>query len=349
MTSVRLHPSSEPLPSFEYQPCQAVPRAGAPPSEGVRAYPFVALPQRVGPGSALALAAAGFPGLSFDPSNEQGVVERVRAEGELDRLGLAYLCADQTAGALPSEYGVVLADLVRQVDQQHPHGIHLELSGPLSLAMQLVDEHAHPLIATPALCEALGQHLVLRGCWLHEQLSLTSGSTLICLDEPFLETLDSPFCPIDREEGFTLLSRILADLPPPRGLCVTGMPDWSVLVTLPIELIFFDAYGQTSGLTQASVAIAEYLDRGGLLAWGVVPTDLQLLYQDHAELLAQRMVRIVNELAATGVISSEQIWAATLITTTGRLSHLPMAVAKQATLRCHELAHQLRQILQLEL
>lgn len=348
MMSMRLPPSSEALPLPEYQPCQAVPRAGVPLSEEVRDAPFVALPQRMGPGAALALAAAGFPGLSLDRANEQGVVERARAEGELDRLALAYLRADQAVGALPSAYGMVLTDLMRQVEQQRPHGLRIELSGPLSLAMQLVDEYAHPLIETPALREALGQHLVLRGSWLHEQLSLTAGGSLICLDEPFLETLDSPFCPIDREEGFALLSRTLADLPPPRGLCVAGVPDWSTLVALPVELIFFDAYGPTAGLTQASVAVAEYLERGGMLAWGAVPTDPQLLHHDHAELLAQRMIRSVNELAATGATSSERIWAATLITTTGRLSHLPVAVATEAALRCHEVAHQLRQVLQLE-
>ena len=346
--SLRPPLSSAPLRSLEYQPYQAVPRVGVPSSEGDQASPYIALLQRAGPSSALALAAAGFPGLSLDHANDQGLVDRTRAEGELDHLGLAYLRADQTVGAPPPEYRALLADLTRQVEQPRLHGVRIELSGPLSLAMELVDEYAHPLIEIPALREALGQHLVLRGNWLHEQLSLTSGGALICLDEPFLEALASPFCPIDWAEGFDLLSRTLADLPPPRGLCVTGVPNWSDLVSLPVELIFFDAYGQTSGLTQASAAVAAYLERGGMLAWGVVPTDPQLLDQDQAELLAQRMRRSVDELAATGAISSEQIWAATLITTSGRLSHLPVAVATQAALRCHELAHQLRQILQLE-
>jgi hypothetical protein len=323
---------------------QVAPRVGAP---LVQTAPVAegldTLPQRAGPASALALAAAGFPGLTIEPAHERGVIERALAEQALDRIGLAYLRADEASGAPPPEQVAALGELARQCEQRRLRGVRAELSGPVSLALQIVDDQERPLAYDPPLREALAQHLALRGIWLYEQLSLTLGGALICLDEPFLEALGTPFCPLDWEEGGAMLARTLAELPAPRGLCVAGAPNWAAVLALPVELVFFDAYEQSAGLIQAASAVAGYLDRGGILGWGIVPTDPLILAQERAETLARRFISSVEYLAAAGAIAVEQVWSAALISTSSGLGHLPPALATQVAASCDEVAAWLRQ------
>lgn len=324
--------------------CQAAPRVGAPVTQAAPvAEGLGALPQRAGRASVLALAAAGFPGLTIEPAHERGVVERALAEQALDRIGLAYLRAEGISGAPPPEHVAALSELTRQCEQARLRGVRVELSGPVSLGLQIVDDQERPLAYDPPLREALVQHLALRGIWLHAQLSVALGGGLICLDEPFLEALGTPFCPIDWEEGGALLARTLAELPAPRGLCVAGAPNWAAVLALPVDLVFFDAYEQSAGLIQAASAVAGYLDRGGILGWGIVPTDPLALAQERAETLARRFISSVEYLAAAGAIAVEQVRATALISTSGGLGHLPPALAALAAVRCDEVAAWLRE------
>lgn len=309
---------------------------------------LAALPQRAGLTSALAFAAAGFPGLTLELAHERGVIERGKAEHALERLGLAYLRAETEAGAPPPEQVAALGELIGQAERSHVRGARLELSGPLSLSLQIVDEQERPLAYDPALRGALAQQLSLRAAWLHVQLSTSLGNALICLDEPFLEALDSPFCPLNWEEGGTLLAQALAELPAPRGLCTANSPNWAAVLALPVDLVFFDAYAQSAGLIQAASAVAGYLDRGGLLGWGIIPSDPAVLAQERAETLARRFVSSVEYLAAAGAIAVEQLLAQALISTSGRLGHLPPDIAAQAAARCEEVAAWLRQHYKLE-
>jgi hypothetical protein len=328
--------------------CQAAPRVGAAPIWDATPDRLAALPQRAGRASALAFAAAGFPGLSLDLIHERGVIERVRAEQALERIGLTYLRAEIEAGTPPPEQVAALNEFIRQAERSQVHGARLELSGPVSLSLQIVDEQERPLAYDPALRGALAQQLSLRAAWLHLQLSTSLGSALICLDEPFLEALDSPFCPLNWEEGGTLLAQALAELPAMRGLCTASSPNWAAVLALPVDLVFFDAYSQSAGLIQAASAVAGFLDRGGLLGWGIVPSDPSALAQERTEILARRFVSSVEYLAAAGAIAVEQLLSQAFISTSGRLGHLPPAIAAQAAARCEEVAAWLRRHYKLE-
>jgi hypothetical protein len=88
--------------------------------------------------------------------------------------------------------------------------LKIEVLGPISLALQVVDERDRPLAYDPAMREALLQHLVQRIGWHYRQLSAIGPEhVLICLYEPFLNALDSPLCPLTWEDGAELLDRVL--------------------------------------------------------------------------------------------------------------------------------------------
>lgn len=294
--------------------------------------------------SALALSVAGFPGLTLDSECERASINREATERLLDRIGMAYLRAERGVGAPPSEQLTALVEQLRQVEQGRPRVIKLELMGPVSLALLVSDEHEQPLAYDPALRETLVQHVTLRAAWVRDLIESAGAVALICLDEPFLDALGSPFCPLDWEEGGDLLGRALAELRGLRGICAAGQPNWAALLALPVDLIFFDAYEQSAGLVQAAPAVASYLDAGGALGWGVVPTDAAALAQERAETLAQRFASSVEFLAAASGLAAQRISSSALISTSGGLNQLPPAQAGAAMALCAEVSSAARAI-----
>jgi len=208
----------------------------------------------------------------------------------------------------------------------------------------MADEHERPLAYDPALRETLVQHVTLRATWLRDLIDSAGSVALICLDEPFLEALGSPFCPLDWAEGVDLLARVLDELRPPSGVCIAGSPDWAVLLALPVDLICFDAYEQSAGLVQAAPAVGSFLQQGGALGWGVVPAESGALAQERTETLAQRFASSVGFLAAASGVSAEQISRSALISTSGVLGALAPAQAEAATALCAEVSTAARAI-----
>ncbi|EFO79890.1 hypothetical protein OSCT_2265 [Oscillochloris trichoides DG-6] len=292
----------------------------------------------------LAQAAAGFPGVTIDPAYERISVDHAAAEIGLDRLGLAYLRAEPGAGALPADYAAGLGELLRLVGHGHQaRALKGEVLGPVSLALQLTDEDDRPLAYDQPLRESLLHHLALRVAWHYEQLSTYVSHVILCLDEPFLDALDLPLCPLERDAGIEMLARLLADMPGCRGLAVCGAVDWEHLLDLPVDLVLFDAYQHGAELIEAAKTVARFIDRGGLLGWGIVPTDPATLAQEQPATLAHRVDRAVDYLAAASGMERRRILDAALITSNQSLATLTMEVAEEALQMCAATSRSLRE------
>lgn len=320
--------------------CLPAPRAGLPsarPSAPDATTTLAVLSQRGTHTNPFALSLAGFPGLTFVGEPQQAIVQRQGAEAGLDRLALAYLRVERSAGNPPGEYHTAIHEQVRSAESARPRIIKVELTGPVSLALLSVDEHERPLAYDPALREALGQHVALRARWLHEQIAMAGATALLCLDETFLEALFSPFCPLDWDEGADLLARTLAEIPGWRGLCVEGSMRWAELLELPADLIIFDAVRREAELVQAADAIGQFLERGGALGWGVVPGEIPEPVEQWQGLLARRLIGAIEQVAAASGMPAQAIAGRSLISTCSALGHLPADQAARAATLCAEI------------
>jgi hypothetical protein len=303
-----------------------------------------AVPERSFRETPIAQAAAGFPGLTIDPAYERVSVDRAAAEIGLDRLGLAYLRAEPGVGALPTDHAAGLGELLRLVSHGHrARALKGEVRGPVSLSLQLTDEDDRPLAYDPALREALLHHLSLRVAWHCEQLSTYTDSVIFCLDEPFLDALSLPLCPIERDAGIDMIDRLLDDMSGCRGLCVGPGVAWEDLLMTSADLVVFDAYDHIGQLAGAAGAVSQFLDRGGILGWGVVPADGESLAHERADTLAQRVERAAAELVAASDMSLRSILETSLITSSGDLSALPVDVAEAALRMCAAVSGRLRE------
>jgi hypothetical protein len=300
------------------------------------------LPQRGFREQSFVQSAIGFPGLVIDAERARIYVDRRSAEREIDRLALAYLENDLTYAALADDDVAGLTELFRQRDSlRGVLALKGQLLGPISLAAQLTDERQRPLIYDSMFFEALGQHLRLRAAWQEMRLSNLIDTTIICLDEPFLEAVGLPFLPLDWKRAHDQIDEALAGVHGCKALFAAGAVNWSQVLQTSIELIIADVYAYGHALVAAAAALPAFLDRSGIVGLGLIPIDADALSRATAEGLLGRAMALVDDLERAGV-APERLLRQAVVSTTGALSRLTIADAERAVQLVAEVSSLLR-------
>jgi hypothetical protein len=246
--------------------------------------------------------------------------------------------------------------LLRSAAVGHEHTYHAlasQVIGPVSLSMQLTDEQNRPLMHDPMLREALAQHLSLRVNWLTERLSSLANDTIICLDEPLLPALSLPFCPIGWDIGIELLEQVFDGTTGCRGIILGEFgarqrdhdlaTSWAYLMETSVELIALDVYNYSNLLLSAVSVLPDFLDRDGVIVWGLVPADSAAFAHETTDTLVERFEKLLGQLTASG-LPRKQVLSASLISTNDHLHHLAPASAEQALQCCVDISSRLRAI-----
>lgn len=314
-----------------------------------------ALPQCHGHEAPHLQAASGFPGLIVNSATARASIAQPVDDRSLERLALAYLQRQTAVAALAAEDAAGLAEVLHMAPQQAAGSVLVsQLLGPVSLSMLLTDQASRPLAYDPALREALMQHLALRVGWLVGRLQALAGEVIICLDEPFLTALGSPFAPFEWDDGIDLIEQVFAGTTACRGVVLPSGGGWHaayaeatwLLLDTSVELVLLDIYAATSDVqmalfTRAAERLAAFLARAGVLVWGLIPADADALQRETLEHLADRFEELLTHLAALG-LSREAVVQASVISTTGSLAALPVALAEEALRLCAAVSARLR-------
>jgi hypothetical protein len=73
-----------------------------------------------------------------------------------------------------------------------------------------------------------------------------------------------------------------------------------VLLSTKLDILSFDAYGYLETLSLYPKELKTFLERGGILAWGIVPTSEEVLKED-AQSLVKRFKEGVETLSKKGI------------------------------------------------
>jgi hypothetical protein len=295
----------------------------------------------------------GFPGLHVTANEQRVHIERNHAEQHLNQLGLAYLQGDLSVGQLNTDHAAGLYELLRNSHYTHAtQSVVSYIVGPISLGLYLTDEYQRPLLHDPVLREALAQHLALRLGWLTRRLSELAASRVALVYEPLLAAVNSPFAPITWDEALELLEMVFAGTRASCGILLSDFGGWQhdtnpaagwlPLLETSADLIGLDVYQHRAVLNSMLAGLPAFLERGGTLIWGLVPSDATDMQTETPATLVQHFQQIMRTLAAAN-IPTEQVVQASLISTTSGLDHLPVPLAEHALHQCAAVSALLRE------
>lgn len=242
----------------------------------------------------------GFPGIVLQ-GEERVYVDRGRALDEgLERLYLSYLQNDLDAYAISSTYAAGLQSMLAS-DLRGAVAVKGQVTGPISWGLSVTDQARRPVLYDEVLADALAKHLRLKAAWEERALSSLNPRTIIFVDEPYLSALGSAFVSVSREQVVELLEEVLLGIQCLKGVHCCGNTDWSVLLETSIDILNFDAYNYAESLSLYPDAVMSFLDRGGILAWGIVPNEEKALAAETPESLTSRLEEAMALLVRKGI------------------------------------------------
>jgi methionine synthase II (cobalamin-independent) len=212
-----------------------------------------------------------------------------------------------------------------------PAAVKGQITGPFTFSTSVHDQDGRAIFYHPELRDVSVKCIVTKARWQVSYLKKYGVPALIFLDEPGLAGFGtSAFISVSKEDIATCLGEAISAIHDQGGLAgvhVCANTDWSLLLESEVDIVSFDAYSFFDRFILYEKEIKKFMNRGGTLAWGIVPTgNIGWVDQESADSLYERWKDQLHQVAALGV-EPEQIVSQSLITPSCGAGSLPVAHA----------------------
>jgi methionine synthase II (cobalamin-independent) len=293
------------------------------------------LPRRSFKENMYAQYSQGFPGITV--TGDRLYVDRARdIDGPLEKLYAAYLEDDFAKYPVSADYAAGLHAFLG-LKGLSPVAVKGQVTGPVTWGLTVADSDGKAIIYDDVLGDAVAKFLRLKAAWQEKELKKISPNTIIFVDEPYMASFGSVSVPLSAEKVQSLVEEVLRGIDGLKGVHCCGNTDWSVLLGTSVDIISFDAYNYAQSLSLYPKEVKALLDRGGAIAWGIVPNEGASLGKETASSLKDRLEETMAPFTRHGV-QFKQLLKQSLLTPSCTLASLD---TPDASARALELLAQL--------
>ncbi len=223
----------------------------------------------------------GLPLLEVNPVKRKLTVSP-DSEREAELVGFyeRFFSEDIDAFAISEDYGPGLYGLMTSLAENKTAQtayIKGQSVGPITFTSGILGLDGRPVIHDPELSEAFVRGLAIKALWQVRFLEKSGRRPVIFLDEPSLSGFGSAFSAIQRQDVIDHLQTMISYLKD-RSDCLVGIhccgnTDWSMILAARPDIVNFDAFEFMDHFLLYKEAVAGFLNDGGVIAWGIVPTS----------------------------------------------------------------------------
>lgn len=202
-----------------------------------------------------------------------------------------------------------------------------QVTGPFTMLTGIKDNEGRAGYFDETIRDMVVKGIAMKAAWQVRLLGSTKRPVFLFIDEPALAGLgSSAFISVSTEEIKEMINEVASAIHLAGGLAgihVCANTDWGLLLESEIDILSFDAYGFFDRIAPLQDEMNAYLDRGGIIAWGGIPTSRE---EDIVNETTDSLVKLWHEqmVAFTGPTrDKKQLLRQTLITPscgTGSLS-----------------------------
>jgi methionine synthase II (cobalamin-independent) len=272
----------------------------------------------------------GLPGIQLDlPHEWLGLVKDDTLMAQVEAFYARYLEENPDVFAVGEEYAAGLYALREHREAlRHARWIKGQVTGPISFGLKVVDQTLKPMLYDDTLRDVLVKHVARKAQW-QEKFLASLGTPIVFVDEPSLALIGASVVALNRDEVVRDLEEIFSSLHCLTGTHCCGNTDWAMLLQTSVNIISFDAYNYAENLALFADDVKRFLERGGVLAWGIVPTVEEELARETTESLVARLDAAIHMLVKKGV-DRDLVYARALVTPACGLGTVSLAAAERA-------------------
>ena len=249
----------------------------------------------------------GLPFLRID-SEEKKVYIEVPDDNtdEMEKFYENYLTEDVELFSISEDYSIGFTNMVDHLHKERPEGLRAvkgQIVGPITLAGALKDKDNIPILHNLTLFDMVVKLLAMKACWQIERYSKFDVPRIIFLDEPYLSSYGSAFASLKKEQIVNSLNEIFEAIHNHSGLAgihCCGNTDWPMLMETHVDILNFDAYEFMEKFLLYRQEIGAFLNRGGILAWGIIPTS-HSINEVTVDGLVEKLESAIDYLVKSGI------------------------------------------------
>ena len=187
-----------------------------------------------------------------------------------------------------------------------------QMEGPVSFGLKVLDENDRPLIFNDEVRPLLMDFMARRVQVQLRRLKAKHPRAFMYVDEPGLQFVFSSVSGYTDIKAKEDLDRFFAQIERPRGIHLCGNPEWEFLLNRDLDILSMDTYTNGEILKAYGPQLKKFLDRGGVLCWGIVPTWTDAVVEENVARLAAYLEEVWEVLGRAG-IPLEQLLAQSLL------------------------------------
>jgi hypothetical protein len=228
----------------------------------------------------LVQASEGLPFLEVDHKARALAIRTTDSpESELIPFYEHFLATDTDYFAISEERAIglyTILDLMENGLDANGSFIKGQIVGPITLGGSLKGPTGKSALYDGEIMTALVKGLAIKALWLIRKMAVSGRVPILFIDEPYLSGFGSAFTPIRREEVIRFIGEIVDYLRSKSdiviGIHCCGNTDWSMIIETGVDIVNFDAFGYMDYFLLYRDEIIQFVDDGGTVAWGVIPT-----------------------------------------------------------------------------
>ena len=148
------------------------------------------------------------------------------------------------------------------------------ITGPITWGLTVSDQDGRAAYYDDMLKDGIVKGLARKAQWQALQLKRVNDHVIIFIDEPYMQSIGSATVALREDDVLESLNEVIAGLHQGEayaGIHCCGNTDWALLTRTETDIINFDAWNYAESLSLYPREIGDFLEKGGVLAWGIVP------------------------------------------------------------------------------
>ncbi|MDP2919219.1 MAG: hypothetical protein Q8O43_03255 [Dehalococcoidia bacterium] len=255
-------------------------------------------------------ASEGFPGIIIDLENRKLRFDRTRFDEELgiysERMN------DPASFALSPLYSAVFHRFLKE-DLSKFSAIRGQNIGAVSFGFRVTDDENKPIIYDDGIRSLMFDFMQKKINIQYRQLREKNQNAFVWLDEPGLGWVFSGLSGYGDVQAKREYADFLSGLEGIKGLHLCANVNLPYLLGMGLDLLSFDAFQLEIMPKGYAEAVAGFLKKGGVISWGIVPTDSVSLATAKPETLFSLLTGYWDVVAQNSGVTVRQIAEQALI------------------------------------
>jgi methionine synthase II (cobalamin-independent) len=227
-----------------------------------------------------------------------------------------------------------------------PKAVKGQITGPVTFTTSIRQSDDRAIFHDERLRDAAICLLSLKARWQVRRLFSAGLPVILFLDEPAMAGFgSSEMISVTGDAVAAAWNDMVQAIHTEGGLAgihVCANTDWNLVLDSGVDIVNFDSYGYFDRFILYPHALKSFWDRGGMIAWGIVPTDPSGIDRETSESLARLWESQAVQLQRQGISRSDLVQRSFLTPACG-LGSLNIPQAERVLVLLHEVSGIIRE------